>query len=118
MEPHTAEPTTSYDASAHEMDIPYENQSSFESDAIRDDSSWSDVRRDNETPDPFVVTSHTELTQLPSWMPMESSILEENVSDDYYLFVIDDNENHSIHDLRLQRGFTKALEALEMHICG
>lgn len=118
MEPHTAEPTTSYDASPHEMDIPYENRSSFESDAIRDDSSWSDVRRDNEMPDPFVVTSHTELTQLPSWMPMESSILEENVSDDYYLFVIDDNENHSIHDLRLQRGFTKALEALEMHICG
>ena len=81
LEPRTIEPTSSYDTETFDMDETY-NASSLETDAsIRDLSGWSDIQRENEGSDPFVVALHPGLTQMAGWTPMGPGAMVEDVRD-------------------------------------
>ena len=81
MEPHTIEPTTFVMDASPEPPSSYD-AGSLENDAsIRDLSGWSDIRRENEGPDPFVVALRPGLTQMAGWTPMGSGAMEEDVND-------------------------------------
>ena len=80
MEPHTIEPTTFVMDASPEPPSSYD-AGSLENDAsIHDLSGWSDIQRENEGLDPFIVALCPGLTQMAGWMPMGSGAMEEDVS--------------------------------------
>ena len=84
LEPHTIEPTSSYDTETFNMD---ETPSSYNASSLETNASicdllgWSDIQQENEGSDPFIVALHPGLMQMADWMPMGSGAMEENVSD-------------------------------------